>query len=399
MGLITLVIVARSLLTHILATKVIFVFIGDSGNYKSTLAAVLLSFLFPGTKEDSLTLNFSSTEKGMRLLMSLLKHCLVVIDDYNTDKKEESKVEFLTVDQSRMTARVTAKSATELDQPVKTNTTLVCTAERPFNTNEASRLARVIHLEFTKGFIKIDRIIKLQSLAENGVFFIAMLMFIQWILKNHDRLEQEVKNKYEELRSNAAAELPDGTHPRICENAADFFLGICFFIQFCIENKYLSEDERNKYLDPIWVRIKEIIIDQDRIIANYEPSGIVARSIKNALSEGKLYLKRRKDDTYVDHFLKIKEGEEPSGEFLGYIKNESGDIYVPADIEISVILDVMPRRIQSMLPNTKIKFWTALADLGLRIPTNTSNKDRISIKGYEKSVACYHLRLPGLFEG
>lgn len=397
-GLITVPIATRSLLTHILTTKFIYFFIGDSGNLKSTLAAILQCFFYPGTREDSLSLNFTSTIAGIRLYCSIHNHSVVVIDDYNTAKKDEDLVELLTLEVSKSTPRLTAKSATELDHPIKTDTVFIATGEHSLNTDKDSRHARVVYIDFLPNRIAIDKLSRIQELAAQGIYFKAMIPFIQWILGNQERLEVEVKEKYEYYRERATEELPDGTHARLCENTADFIIGLYFFIDFCIEKKYLAEEERNKYLDPYWEKIKRIISNQQEIIANYEPRGVFTRSIKKALSDGRLHLMTRKC-IYIDHFRPIEKGKEPSGDFLGYVNDESGDIYVPKNIDPHTILNVLPKRIRSLIPPSKKDFWKKLEELGIYIPKESShNKHRLTIVGHSKPVDLYLIHLPKLFD-
>lgn len=396
-GVITVPIATRGLLTHIVPTKSIIFFIGDSGYLKSTGAAVQQSFLFPGITESSLPLNFASTTNGMRLYCSFANNSVVVIDDYNTAKVDDVLSEFLTLENSKTTPRLTAISGSELGQPVKTNTTIIVTGEHSLNTDKDSRHARVNYIEFLSDSIPVKKLSQIQESAAQGVYFKAMTPFIQWNLANHERLEVEVKEKYEHFREKAAKELPAGTHPRLCENTADFFIGLYFFIDFCIEKKYLAEEERNKYLDPYWERIKRIISRQQKIIADYEPQGVFARFIKKALLDGKLYLKSQ-NDTYIDHFRPIKNGEKPAGDFLGYVKDKSGDIYVPTTIGLSTILNVLPKRIQRMLTPTQKSFWKKLDELGIYIPKESGNKHRLKIAGHSKPVDCYLIHLPKLFD-
>lgn len=396
-GLITVAIAARSLLTYILPIKFIVFFIGDSGNLKSTLAAVLQSFLYPGTKEDSLSLNFGSTVAGIRLFCSIHNHSVVVIDDYNTAKQDEELIELLTLEGSKSTPRFVAKSATELDQPINTNSTLIGTGEHSLNTDKDSRHARVTYFEFLPNRIPIKLLSQIQEYAAQGVYFKAMIPFIQWILANHERLVVEVKEKYEYFREKASAELPDGTHRRLCENTADFFIGLYFFIDFCIEKGYLAEEEKREYLSPCWESIKQIISKQQEIIANYEPQGVFARSIKKALSDGRLHVKSQ-NVTYIDHFRPIKKGEEQAGYFLGYVKDKSGDIYVPTTIDPHSILNVLSKRLQRMLPANQKSFWKRLDDLGIYIPMESGNKHRLKIAGQPEPIACYLIHLPGLFD-
>lgn len=396
-GLITVPIATRSLLTHILPIKCIFFFIGDSGYLKSTGAAVQQSFSFPGIAENSLPLNFASTTNGIRLYCSFANNSVVVIDDYNTARVDEALSEFLTLETSRTTPRLTAISGSELGQPVKTNTTVIVTGEHSLNTDKDSRDARVIYIEFLPNSIPINKLSQIQEFAAEGVYFKVMILFIQWILANHERLEVEVKEKYEHFREKAAKELPAGTHPRLCENTADFFIGLYFFIEFCIEKKYLAEKERNKYLDPYWERIKRIISRQQKIIADYEPQGVFARFIKKALSDGRLHLKSQ-NDIYIDHFRSIKKGEKPAGDFLGYLKDESGDIYVPTTIDPHAVLHVLPKRLRSLIPPSQKSFWKKLDEFGLYIPMESGNKNRLKIAGHSKPVDCYLLHLSELFD-
>ncbi len=199
-GLITVPIATRGLLTHIVPIKSIFFFIGDSGNLKSTGAAVQQSFLFPGIAESSLPLNFASTTNGMRLYCSFANNSVVVIDDYNTAKKDDVLSEFLTLENSKTTPRLTAISGYELGQPVKTNTIIIVTGEHSLNTNENSRHARVNYIEFLPNSIPIKKLSHIQESAAEGVYFKALTPFIQWILANHERLVVEVKEKYEQFR-------------------------------------------------------------------------------------------------------------------------------------------------------------------------------------------------------
>ncbi len=159
----------------------------------------------------------------------------------------------------------------------------------------------------------------------------------------------------------------------------------------------MAEKEKNKYLDPLWERIKRIISRQEKIIADYEPHGVFARYIKKALSDGRLHLKRT-DNTYTDHFRPIKKGEEPECSLFGYVKDESGDIYVPTTIDPHIFLNVLPKRLRSVIPPSQKSFWKKLDEFGLYIPMESGNKHRLKIAGHSKLVDCYLLHVPKLFD-
>lgn len=228
---------ARAALTHFLPSKVSYFNLGETGAWKSVFSAAAQSALLPGTTEESLPLNFQSTTKGMRLLSAGFNNSLLVIDDYNTEKVDEELIELLTIGNSQSTGRHTAKSATELDQPVKTNNVNIITGEVAFNTDKDSRHFRIVYLEFIPNIISSAELSEIQRRASEGVYYQTMMLFIQWILSNHESLEETVKDKYELMRVRATKDLPQGTHLRLCENAADFFLGIYFFTQFCAHKR------------------------------------------------------------------------------------------------------------------------------------------------------------------
>ncbi len=394
LGLVTVGIATRSVLAHILPVKFLPFFIGETGRFKSSIALILLSFLKPGICNGYMSMDFNSSIKGIRLRLAHSNHGIELLDDYNTMRIEEDLVELLTLENSQVTTRFTASSATELSAPITMNTTPVVTGEVPLNTDKESRENRIIYFMFGPDITFLKELSQLQKYAEQGLFFRFMLLYIQWIMHNRDRVTEEIKHLYDLYRKKAVKVLPAGTHLRVCENTSDLFLGLRIFIMFCIERKILAEEKKKKYIHSCWQLVIEIISRQQHIIASYQPKGVITKSIKKALSENKLYLQAQN----VTNVIPLNKGKKPTGDFLGYVRDESGDIYVPTTIDPCVILNFLPKRIQGLLSPSPKSFWKRLAELGVYIPMESGNKSRLKISGHSEPVACYRLHLPNLFD-
>ena len=238
--------------------------IGQTGSYKSSLAAVVLSS-FGEFAIDSFPLTFRSTANSVPEVGHILKDVLLVIDDYHPLSKKDAE-EMKHVLQVAVRAwgdhagRTRLRPDASINEPKAPRGNVIVTGE--FLPDLApSDFARLFVVEMQKEVIE-DKVMRdAQDLAHNGLFRRVMSAYIDWI-KNNFLLTDEstaafvssLRTQAQDVRS-AWRERLHGEgiefHGRLPDAIASLTIGFRMLTEFLRSKNLLTDADRQKLADEL----------------------------------------------------------------------------------------------------------------------------------------------------
>jgi hypothetical protein len=223
---------------------------GSTGSMKSTIAAIFLSH-FGWFDSKSLPASFRDTAASLEASTFGAKDSLIVIDDfypannYRERDKLESTAQQLTRAFGDRTGRgrMTSRLKDRVSYPPR-GMALITGEEIPHGE---STLARHFILEMTPGAAKKDKLNEAQ--AQRPILGQAMRGYLEWLAPQLDALPLELLQQFNQLREKAQKE---GRHPRLPEAVALLYTGFNCFLEFCLAQDAISEDEARKLAEEAW---------------------------------------------------------------------------------------------------------------------------------------------------
>lgn len=394
----------RAVTSHFHPNTVTPFIIGRTGSYKSSLAALAQSFYGREFNNTNLPALFNnSTAIGIERMMSMSNQMLVVIDDYfpssNNNDENNKFIERLVFGGSTVTSRKAGNGSGSLEETHPISTTALFTGEVALYTDKVSRHMRVLYCPVDSGDIDEEILSEFQVMARRGEFENFMKLFIQYILAHYDKINKRSPRLFDKYRMKAQKELPQESHARMASNAADMALGIRLFLDFCIHRKAITNIAANKIIHRSWSHLIRLVNSQKDIRTQFSLAGMISHDIYNLLLNGKLHLhdvdRKIPPSKYQSKIGWIK--NKPQGDFLGYINFSNKKVYIPNDLNLSILLDKLHPTIQQMLGERQNIIWKKIDDSGLLAERDGQRKTvRRAIRGKQETV--YSITLGCLFQ-
>ena len=238
--------------------------IGQTGSYKSSLAAVVLSS-FGEFAIDSFPLTFRSTANSVPEVGHILKDVLLVIDDYHPLSKKDAE-EMKHVLQVAVRAwgdhagRTRLRPDASINEPKAPRGNVIVTGE--FLPDLApSDFARLFVVEMQKEVIG-DKVMRdVQDLAHNGLFRRAMSAYIDWIKSTFLLTDEStaafvssLRTQAQDVRSAWRERLHDERiefHGRLPDAIASLTIGFRMLTAFLQSKNLLTDADRQKLEDEL----------------------------------------------------------------------------------------------------------------------------------------------------
>ena len=301
---------------------------GQTGSMKSTLAALFLSH-FGRFDNKSLPASFRDTAASLESVTFGAKDILLVIDDFypphsfREREKLEGVAQQLTraygdrTGRGRMTSSLTARAS----YPPR-GMALATGEEIPLGE---STMARHFILELPPGSVLKDKLGKAQ--ANRSLLSQAMRGYLEHLAPQLDSLPQELLQQFEQLRERAQKE---NGHPRLPEAVAQLYIGFNCFLDFCISQQVLSEEEGAKLAEEAWKILNQIVQRQSEVLRDQQPVYKFFRILQDLLAQRRVYLANLENEVPPDaaHLLPEKRiGWQ--GEGVAYLSMDAalGEVY------------------------------------------------------------------------
>ena len=148
-----------------------------------------------------------------------------------------------------------------------------------------SRNARLFLVELKKGDISFDLLNELEPQKET--LNILMKKYIEWLSKDLKTTSSELKIHFILIRESL---LDIEEHARIGENISFLYIGYKCFLDFLISSSAISQEEANQKLSQALEILKNVAIDQNKIVKDSKPSEQFILALKELLSNKQCYL-------------------------------------------------------------------------------------------------------------
>jgi hypothetical protein len=273
--------------------------VGDTGLFKTELAAGVQQHFGAGFDRLHLPANWESTDNSLEKQAHQAKDMVLLVDDFVTGG---TVVDVAAM--HRKAARVFRGAGNHAGrgrmtrdgrlQPEYFPRGLILSSGEEVPQRGASLLARLAVLEVGKDDISEDAVVRIQEAGRDGTYALAMAGYIVWLIPRLDDLRERLPVRTEALRDEAAASAKrSGTEPqhrRIATTVAHLAAGWEVALAYALDVGAITPAEREAHWQRAWAGLLEMAAAQ----AGYQDAqGHVRRFLElliGALASGKAHL-------------------------------------------------------------------------------------------------------------
>jgi len=371
----------RAPLNTVLYTPLMMWVYGETGSFKSTIAALALSF-YGKFDKDSLPASWSATENYLERLAFLARDVLLVVDDFAPEFSRHSqeelarKVSRAVRNAGNRAYRGRMRSDLTIRPEYPPNALIISTAEQ-LPPPSQSLIGRTVLVKFDREKVNLEKLTALQQ--NTDVLPFAMRAYLQWLAPQLDTLANSLPKRLVELRNKAAVE----GHARLPENVAHLMLGIEIFTNFAADVKALTPQEVNYLREQAWEVLLRLAKEQALKMQDERPTRRFVTALHQLISSGQLILLHREFKHATD--LDVLQGG--TGTFAGWYDDEG--LYLLPDVAWTAVSELL--RADGGLGLGKAAVFDMLVKEGLAVPQNSRTTRVIKVDGKPKRVL--HLRL------
>lgn len=284
---------------------------GLTGSRKTSLALATLNH-FGDFTSNTPPATFKDTHNSIEVKMFLAKDSLIVIDDFHPgvdsvqSRQMKSTAEKILRNYGDRIGRSRMNSNMGLNKTFKPRGLAIVTGEDL--PNGTSSTARFIGIEVKRDSIDLDKLTEIQDNHE--LLGEAMLLYIQWISKNEDRI-QELILQY--LDASRRIFNTNTSHARIGEGISWLYVGFKIFQTFMREE--LTENSENiSKLDNVCNDALNVVREnQIKLYKKQEIETVFLEALEELINTNKVYLIDLSENT--DEIIY-------QGKFIGYKDDE-----------------------------------------------------------------------------
>lgn len=291
--------VFRAIISEFFPAEFSVFLVGESGTYKSQIAALIQSFF--GCKYDSRNLpeNFSSTKNALQVSIAEYKDVVVVVDDYvgetELEKRElKEKAELL----FRGAANNAGKSRLNANLDVQKGATskgLICATGESIPEAAKSINYRLVFFHVNRDDIDLVALQKCQDMAREGAFSLVAADFISWMIElveiqTRSGAVDLITRKHDWFRKFLSDGLEKIHHPRIVENVASLAVGYDLFMDYCSQKGAFEHNKLRDWKRDSEIMFRELAANQYDIISGVSRGYQLISAFKKLLQNGKCYL-------------------------------------------------------------------------------------------------------------
>jgi len=179
-------------------------------------------------------------------------------------------------------------------------------------------------------------------------------------------------------------------------NMASLRVGWGFFRRFALSKGVITKTEYSDYGKRVTDCLGDLMSKQKEIYSS-NPGQLFIKGLRRALKDGKAHVLDSKSALQPDKIFPPKvgwDGNIPNGEFIGWRDAKTGEVFIRGELDVEVLINLLPKQDQSFFSNSKTKFWKDLKLQGaLKCDPNADrNTTRISLAEAENSNN-YHLNM------
>lgn len=266
--------------------RFILYFTGKTGTRKTTMATLFLNFFGAFDNGTAPPAGFRDTANAVEKKFALTDSTLVLLDDRipSTTAKVRAQMESMEQSVARQIGDRSGRARMNADGSLKPtyrpNCNLIITAEESFSNVGESAIARSISVELKPGDINLEALTEIQQKAIH--LNECMGDYIQYVLKEWDRLQEELKPMFIELRAKAQ----NGGHGRLVECAAHLQIGISIMCEWLISVGVIDQNAADNIKARSWSVFVELAEQQNKRIADEKPVKLFIDALKEMIDRG-----------------------------------------------------------------------------------------------------------------
>jgi len=373
--------------------------VGETGAFKSELAALVQQHFGPGMNRLNLPGTWSSTGNALEMSAFYAKDAVFVIDDFAPQggASDVSRYHgdadrvFRAVGNHAGRGRLDSNANLRDEKPPRA---LILSTGEDIPRGHSIR-ARLLILEIGKGTISGASLAECQSDAADGLYAEAMGAFIRWLAGHYEKLREALRLRACELRLQASADVPHARTPDILGN---LHAGFEIFLKFAEASEAIDSSKHMELSVRCWQALLEVARAQTKHQAATEPVARFVTLLQAALASGKAHLASVTGSAPEqspqscgwrrDEYGKLW----PQGERIGWVDDDH--IYLEQTAAFKVA-QVMGRDIGDGLPVSEQTLKKRLREKGLLASTDEkreTNTIRRVCEGSEKNVLDFYRR-------
>jgi len=330
--------VFRAPLIKFLPTDFCLGLFGPTGTMKSVMAGLFATFYGPEFSYNNLPESFGSTANSIERRAFLTYSSFLIIDDWVPGESSKVKADYILRSHGNRQGRGRMNADTSLKKTYFPRSFTILTGEDI--QVEQSLRARLVILETSKGSVDKKQLTNLQKIAAQGVFCKFMGAYLQWIIQQEERIQQEIKDRFSILRDNFDQ---NTEHGRIAPNLSHLMLGIEHFADFCESKALMNSESASEFCKSAEVVLLSLIETQNRHQEDTDPVERFFESLRAILENKEACIKHNpgKDFGSLSAALGYVHGGHfgfnPSGDIIGEIIN--GELCLKKSLAFTKIRD------------------------------------------------------------
>jgi hypothetical protein len=265
--------------------------VGETGTFKSELAALCQQFFGSAMNRVNLPGTWSSTANSLEVLAFHAKDALFVIDDFappgggNELARYHAAAERVFRAAGNHAGRGRLDSSAKLREPKPPRALILSTGE-DIPRGHSVR-ARLLILELAKGNIDAANLGKCQADARDGLYCTCLAGFIRWVAGRYDETRAAFARKLGQYRAKA---LLSAAHARTPEIIASLQAAFELFLEFAVAAGAIDATLGGALGDQCWEALREAAATQAKHQGETEPAGRFIAIIQSLFTSGGAHL-------------------------------------------------------------------------------------------------------------
>jgi Domain of unknown function (DUF3854) len=315
--------------------------VGESGAFKSELAALEQQFFGAGMNRVNLPGTWSSTANAIEGLCFHAKDSIIVVDDFAPHGNAADVNRYHGAADRLFRAAGNGSGRGRMDSTARLRESkpprgLILSTGEDIPRGHSVR-ARLLILEISKGYINPNKLSECQKAAESGAYARAMAGYLQWLAGHYDESLQAFNERRTCLRSNP---LNQSAHARTPGIVANLQAAFEIYLEFAEQCGAIGHDVRNDLMQRCAVGLADAASVQCRHQLPAEPAEKFLSLLRSCLSSGRAHLSSPKGmipDFSPSDCGWRQDGERVSalGECVGWI--DATNIYVDPSAAYRVV--------------------------------------------------------------
>jgi hypothetical protein len=311
--------------------------LGETGNFKTAMAALAQQHFGAGFDAENLPASFTSTANWNEGLAFVAKDALLVVDELHPPESGGLR-ERMNRDAGRLIRAQGNRSGRGRMRPdgslrpAKPPRGLILATGEELPSGQSGNV-RMLIVEVHKSDLRPAKLAHCQADAAAGLYAAATGAFIRWLAGRYEEALTSYSGMFRELRSKLHHE-----HPRTAHIVAQLTAAYSIFLGFLRDLNVVDKTEADQLQLRVGQALNEVAIAQKQLSSELEPTSAFLRLLSSALGAGRAHLASHEGDAPESQeracgWRLVVAGDreywQPQGERVGWL--EGTNLYLNMD--------------------------------------------------------------------